>query len=255
MSLRKCLAGLGLLLVLLCLGAVTYLSVTDLGKFKTEIEKAVGDATGRAFRIDGDLHIDVFPSPAFSVEQASLANARWGTAPDMLDVGHFSARIGLWSLLFPPVVIRDTRLRDVTLLLEVNEQGQGNWILGGAEPDAGESDGDPFRLPVDIRFAEVSDVAEDSALWLRVTSTVDNCLGADCPHLKDCFVMKARREAQEADMVVVNHHLFFADMAVKQEGFAEVLPGADAFILDEAHQLPDVAGHFFGMGGRSQRHR
>lgn len=95
--------------------------------------------------------------------------------------------------------------------------------------------------------AELADVAEDSPLWPRVTSTTENCLGADCPVFNDCFVVKARRAAQEADIVVVNHHLLFADLAMKQEGFGEILPGAHAFILDEAHQIPELAGQFFSV--------
>jgi ATP-dependent DNA helicase DinG len=92
---------------------------------------------------------------------------------------------------------------------------------------------------------EFADVPEDSPLWPRVTSTAENCLGAECPMFGDCFVVKARRAAQEADLVVVNHHLLFADLAIKQEGFGEILPGAHAFILDEAHQIPELAGQFF----------
>jgi ATP-dependent DNA helicase DinG len=95
--------------------------------------------------------------------------------------------------------------------------------------------------------AELAEVAEDSPLWMRVTSTAENCLGADCPMFNDCFVVKARRAAQEADIVIVNHHLLFADLAIKQEGFGEILPGAHAFILDEAHQIPELAGQFFSV--------
>ena len=95
--------------------------------------------------------------------------------------------------------------------------------------------------------AEIADIPEDSALWPRVTSTTENCLGAECPLFNDCFVVKARRAAQEADIVVVNHHLLFADLAIKQEGFGEILPGAHAFILDEAHQIPELAGQFFSV--------
>jgi len=95
--------------------------------------------------------------------------------------------------------------------------------------------------------AELAEIAEDSPLWPRVTSTTENCLGADCPLFGDCFVVKARRAAQEADLVVVNHHLLFADLAIKQEGFGEILPGAHAFILDEAHQIPELAGQFFSV--------
>ena len=95
--------------------------------------------------------------------------------------------------------------------------------------------------------AELAEVAEDSPLWPRVTSTAENCLGAECPLYNDCFVVKARRAAQEADLVIVNHHLLFADLAIKQEGFGEILPGAQAFILDEAHQIPELAGQFFSV--------
>jgi len=95
--------------------------------------------------------------------------------------------------------------------------------------------------------AELVEVAEDSGVWPIVTSTVDNCLGSDCPLYQDCHVVKARRAAQEADLVVVNHHLLLADLAMKEEGFVEFLPGADVVILDEAHQVPDLAAQFFGI--------
>ena len=95
--------------------------------------------------------------------------------------------------------------------------------------------------------AELTDVAEDSAVWPFVTSTADNCVGQKCPEYSSCHVVKARREAQEADLVVVNHHLLLADLAMKEEGFVEFLPGAEAVILDEAHQVPDLAVQFFGM--------
>ena len=100
--------------------------------------------------------------------------------------------------------------------------------------------------------AELIDVAEDSAVWPLVTSTADNCLGQKCPFYSDCHVVKARRDAQEADLVVVNHHLLLADLAMKEEGFVEFLPGADAIIIDEAHQIPDLAVQFFGasLGSR-----
>jgi len=94
---------------------------------------------------------------------------------------------------------------------------------------------------------ELAEVPEESPLWPRVTSTPENCLGVECPFFDDCHVVKARREAQEADIVVVNHHLLFADLALKQEGFGEILPGASAFILDEAHQIPELAGQFFSQ--------
>ena len=100
--------------------------------------------------------------------------------------------------------------------------------------------------------AELVEVAEDSQVWPLVTSTTDNCLGQQCPLYQQCFVVKARRAAQEADLVVVNHHLLLADLAFKEEGFVEFLPGAEAIILDEAHQVPDLAAQFFGtsLGSR-----
>ncbi len=96
--------------------------------------------------------------------------------------------------------------------------------------------------------AELEGLADDSPLLPMVTSTVDNCLGTECPFWNDCFVVRARQRAQEADLVVVNHHLLLADLALKQEGFGEILPGAQAFVIDEAHQLPELAANFFGEG-------
>ena len=93
---------------------------------------------------------------------------------------------------------------------------------------------------------ELSSVPENALLWNLVTSTRDTCLGSECQYYQDCFVMKARREAQQADVVVVNHHLFFADVALKDSGVAELLPTANTVIFDEAHQLPDTATLFFG---------
>ena len=96
-------------------------------------------------------------------------------------------------------------------------------------------------------IAELSTLPEDASLWSQITSTSDNCLGLDCPSYQDCYVVKARRTAQEADLVVINHHLFFADLAIKEEGFGELLPSANAFVLDEAHQLLEIASSFFGI--------
>jgi len=94
--------------------------------------------------------------------------------------------------------------------------------------------------------AECPTVPEHAAIWARVTSTRENCLGSDCPRFADCFVVKARREAQDADVVVVNHHLFFADLMLREEGVPELLPNAQTIVFDEAHQLPDTATLFFG---------
>jgi len=94
--------------------------------------------------------------------------------------------------------------------------------------------------------AELARVPEDSPAWPSVTSTRENCLGQECPHVKECFVAAARREAMAADVVVVNHHLFFADVMLRDEGVAELLPACNAVIFDEAHQLAETASLFFG---------
>ena len=95
-------------------------------------------------------------------------------------------------------------------------------------------------------IAELPGAGEQDPVWPWVTSTRENCLGAECPAFEDCFVLAARREAQAADIVVVNHYLLMADLVLKEEGFGELLPGADAIVIDEAHQLPDVAAQFLG---------
>ena len=94
--------------------------------------------------------------------------------------------------------------------------------------------------------ADLAEVAEDSPVWQHATSTRENCLGQDCPKYKDCFVMRARKNALAADVVVVNHHLFFADVALRDEGISELLPSCNTVIFDEAHQLPETARLFFG---------
>jgi ATP-dependent DNA helicase DinG len=94
--------------------------------------------------------------------------------------------------------------------------------------------------------AELAEVPENAALWPAVTSTRDNCLGSECPRLDECFVYRARRAAQAADIVVVNHHLFLADLALRDDALREFLPAADTVVLDEAHQLPRIAADFFG---------
>jgi ATP-dependent DNA helicase DinG len=114
---------------------------------------------------------------------------------------------------------------------------------------------DARHLPKIISFArasergdraELADVPDNATIWPLVTSTRDNCLGSNCAFHRECFVMKARKDALDADVVVVNHHLFFADIMLRDEGLAELLPACNTVILDEAHQLPDTATLFFG---------
>jgi ATP-dependent DNA helicase DinG len=101
--------------------------------------------------------------------------------------------------------------------------------------------------------AEVTAIFENDSVWPNVTSTVDNCLGAECPSYDKCHVVKARQKAQQADVVIINHHLFFADLALKMEGFGELLPSANAVIFDEAHQLPELASTFLATSTTSRQ--
>lgn len=102
-------------------------------------------------------------------------------------------------------------------------------------------------------LSECITIAEDSSILPQLISTTESCLGSDCPHFKDCYIVQARRKAMEADVVVVNHHLFCADMAVKETGFGELIPEAELVIFDEAHQLPDIASQYFGQSLSSRQ--
>jgi ATP-dependent DNA helicase DinG len=135
------------------------------------------------------------------------------------------------------LVEREGRLSDIVQLRELEQVR--SWAPRTATGD----------------IAELAEVPEGSRLWPRVTSTTENCLGVDCEAYADCHVVRARRAAQEADIVVINHHLFLADLALKEEGFGDLLPSADALVLDEAHQLPEVAGAFFGASLSSRQLR
>lgn len=95
-------------------------------------------------------------------------------------------------------------------------------------------------------LGELTSIEENSRVIPFVTSSVDNCLGKDCPNIGDCHVLEARKKALDADLIVVNHHLFFADMSLKDTGFGELIPDADVIIFDEAHQIPDIAAEYFG---------
>ncbi len=96
-------------------------------------------------------------------------------------------------------------------------------------------------------LAELTTLPEDAAIRSRIVSSAENCLGQDCSFYDNCFVFKARRKANEAEVIVVNHHLLLADLALRESGFGEVLPKADTIIFDEAHQLPDLASDFFSQ--------
>ena len=154
-------------------------------------------------------------------------------------------------------VVRDSLTVPVTVALL---KGRGNYLcrhrLALAEDDRYTSpeQADKIRR---IRtwgsqtqrgdIAECDTINEGDPVWIQVTSNSENCLGQECPSFDECHLINARRAAQAADIVVVNHHLLFADMALKEDGFGDLLPAADAFIIDEAHQLPEVASAFFGQ--------
>jgi ATP-dependent DNA helicase DinG len=136
----------------------------------------------------------------------------------------------------------------------------------GAEPGDPERDDEPSNLTSMLAriqrwsrttkqgdLAEVRGLSDSHPVWPQVTSTRDNCLGNRCPDFSRCHVAVARREALEADIVIVNHHLLLADMALKEDGFGDILGTADSVILDEAHQIPDLATQFFGAHVASRR--
>jgi ATP-dependent DNA helicase DinG len=155
-----------------------------------------------------------------------------------------------------PAVLRALQINASVALLK----GRANYVcrhrLARAEAESlVATREDAYHLRAVVRFAqqtasgdraEAAEVPETAAIWPLVTSTRDNCLGAECPRYSDCFVFKARREAQAADVVVVNHHLFLADLALRDDAIRDFLPTVDTVILDEAHQVPEVAADFFG---------
>jgi len=155
-------------------------------------------------------------------------------------------------------VVRDALKVPVTVALL---KGRANYVchyyLERAQQEGRfTSREDARRLPLIANFARVSasgdksdlpTVPEDAGIWSFVTSTRENCLGSECRHYSNCFVMEARRQALAADVVVVNHHLFFADVVLRDEGVSELLPASNTIIFDEAHQLPETASLFFGQ--------
>ncbi len=156
-----------------------------------------------------------------------------------------------------PTIVRALEFKGKTAILK----GRSNYLClermdqqnmaGGDLPVQSLSDLVSVRgwssVTEDGDISQCGSVAEDSGLWPLVTSTNDNCLGSDCPRYSDCFVVKARKRAMDSDVVVVNHHLFLADLLVKESGFAELIPDAQVMIFDEAHQLPDIASQYFGQ--------
>ena len=146
--------------VILVIG-VLLLSVVDFSRFQPDIEAVVREATGREFRINGDFRVKALPSPSILVEDVTLSNAPWGSDPELLRVGHFSAKIGFWSLLFRPIVIHDLQLHDVDMLLETNAEDEANWDMGGPVGDEVQPDDDDTgdaESPLDLRHAEITNI-------------------------------------------------------------------------------------------------
>jgi len=143
---------------------------------------------------------------------------------------------------------------DVALL-----KGRANYLCRHRLENIADNERDLFAVNADLAqvkawslhtangdIAELDSVEEGAGIWPLVTSTADNCLGTKCAHFDRCYVNRARRAALSADIVIVNHHLFFADLVLKEEGFGDLLPRAAAVVFDEAHQLPAVASLFLG---------
>jgi ATP-dependent DNA helicase DinG len=243
---------------------------------------ALGDAGPFARAVDayrvrpGQIELATAIARAIEARSALVAEAGTGTGktfayltPALLGGGRVIVSTGTRTLqdqLFErdlPVVMRALGVRAECALLK----GRANYVcryhlrrnlLEGR-----------FARREDIvtlrridRYASVSrtgdrsgapDVGEDAPAWNLATSTRENCLGQECPDHGDCFVNHARQAAQRAEVVVVNHHLFCADLALRDEGIADLLPTADAVIFDEAHQLPEIATNFFGSSVSSRK--
>ena len=163
MSIFRLLKWIVITCIVVVVAAVLYLSFADLNWLKPRIESAAADATGRTLILGGKFDLDIVPSPAIVLEDVSLSNTEWGSDPELVKIGHVSARLGLWSLLSGPVRVKEFRLRDVDLLLETNDQDQANWVLGvESEPQPAEQpereDEVPAGVPVIVEFAEIRNV-------------------------------------------------------------------------------------------------
>ncbi|MDH3465412.1 MAG: ATP-dependent DNA helicase [Gammaproteobacteria bacterium] len=153
-------------------------------------------------------------------------------------------------------LVRDALQQPVTVALL---KGRANYLCQHRLKNIADNERDLFAVNADLEqvkawslqtangdIAELDNVEEGAGIWPLVTSTTDNCLGTKCEHFDRCYVNRARRAALGADIVIVNHHLFFADLVLKEDGFGDLLPRATAVVFDEAHQLPAIASLFLG---------
>jgi hypothetical protein len=165
MSLRRLavivVSAAGALLVAVVLAVVLYLAFGDLGRHKGRIEALVTELLGRPFAIDGAFELEVLPSISLAAERVRLGNADWGSQPQMVEIGRVSAQVGLWSLVSGPIDVRSFELSDVSVLLETNTDGKGNWAFGGADAPAEAAEpgaGSATAVPAVILRAKLANV-------------------------------------------------------------------------------------------------
>lgn len=215
---------------------------------------AMAEAVGAALRTGHNLVIEAGTGTGKTL--AYLVPALLSQKRIILSTGTKTLQDQLYHRDLPAIGRALGRPVDVRLL-----KGRANYLCLYRLDALGAGDGDASRavqraLPRLQRWAErtrtgdraeMTGIAEDSPLWPRVTSTADNCLGSRCAWFDNCHVVAARQAARDADLVVVNHHLLMADLTMKEEGFGDLLPGADAIVVDEAHHFPKVAQGFFNV--------
>ena len=187
MNIRQFLKYAAIIVATILVIGVLLLSVMDFSRFQPNIEAAVQEATGREFRINGDFRVKALPSPTVLVEDVTLSNAPWGSEPELVSVGHFSAKVGLWSLLFRPVVVHDLQLHDVDVLLEMNADDEANWDMGGPVDEEVQADDDTgdAESPIDLRHAKITNInvvyrtpdAEDTEFGLDTFTVETNEAG------------------------------------------------------------------------------
>ncbi|MDO6405377.1 ATP-dependent DNA helicase [Pantoea phytobeneficialis] len=219
-----------------------------------EAQREMAQAVAEAVKSGGELVVEA--GTGTGKTYAYLAPALRADKKVIISTGSKALQDQLYNRDLPTVA-RALKFKGKTALLK----GRSNYLClermeqqtqSGGDLNA-QALGDLITLrgwsseTIDGDISSCAGVAEDSPVWPYVTSTNDNCLGSDCPLYKDCFVVKARKRAMDADVVVVNHHLFLADLVVKEGGFGELIPEADVMIFDEAHQLPDIASQYFGQ--------
>ena len=163
MSLRRVVVIVLAVVGALLLAIVLYVAFADLGRHKGQVEAFVTKKLGRPFAIDGAFELDLLPSVSLLAEHVRVANAEWGSKPQMLEIGRFSMHVGLWSLISGPVDVRSFELSDVSVLLEKNSEGEANWVFGGAKKsdEATSRYSGVTEVPAVIQHAKLSNVAAD----------------------------------------------------------------------------------------------